>query len=819
MAASTAGPAPSALPSILVQSQLTPVPVSHLPPSHSDYLPVSAASAAANSQSVLGSQAGLVTAARLAAHHHQPVKSAQVSVVAPPPVLRPPELVSHVATAPPPRPSGGTVGTVAPQPQQPQPPPAAAVSSGPPPGIPPLTDVQKRIVAEFKAKISNLPPERQQAYIAQNKMNLIRRLNFQPSQLQILQGGRSQLLPLAVATQNRSLSSQPEAQQPAFGVMPQPLPHPAVLQPHHPGSLAGGTMTALSGQQNKLTPKLPLPTVLPSLDPVPTTIVLPQQKSLESSTLRTIPAPVLPPPISKAKKIAWVESQIRKDQQEAVNPNYKTPFRGREDACKRLLRYHVFEESAPKLAELEAEEAEFERRSEQLVGKYHSMLSKYHILLLQESTRLCSSSEEVMLARYWEAEERGSLAREKEEYVRNNARIEELKTLQLAGAAAAAEIEELDQLLDRMEPSFPPVPPAWAAKYEQVVGRPLDTSKTLNTTKQRVFIRKAETLTPQSQQEISTGVSVKQEEEEDEDGDSDMPQLEDQREFMYRSRHLSCQSSVASPDSLPVVVSATAARKQLEVRVSNVLLRRDSSIESPAFSSTCSPGRPHSAATTGPFSPEGVGGATGATFVGLKFNRTSSGRWSASLKRDLEDDEDDVEEQPHPTPSAACSFVSKRSRTDVTVLSSSTSAVVTATAAAFNDFSDSDEDFSLADVGGGDVVQSMLDRDEEDEDDEDEEEDGDEDDEDEGDYESAGAPKGEFLSETAGRQQAFARPRTETPGSDNDSVQNAINSILDLHERGDVQTPDDLNNLTGLLDSMDDEDEDPTLDAAVKSIL
>ena len=214
-----------------------------------------------------------------------------------------------------------------------------------------------------------------------------------------------------------------------------------------------------------------------------------------------------------------------------------------------------------------------------------------------------------------------------------------------------------------------------------------------------------------------------------------------------------------------------------------------------------------------------MGGATGATFVGLKFNRTSSGRWSASLKRDLEDDEDDVEEQPHPTPSAACSFVSKRSRTDVTVLSSSTSAVVTATAAAFNDFSDSDEDFSLADVGGGDVVQSMLDRDEEDEDDEDEEEDGDEDDEDEGDYDSAGAPKGEFLSETAGRQQAFARPRTETPGSDNDSVQNAINSILDLHERGDVQTPDDLNNLTGLLDSMDDEDEDPTLDAAVKSIL
>jgi hypothetical protein len=55
------------------------------------------------------------------------------------------------------------------------------------------------------------------------------------------------------------------------------------------------------------------------------------------------PPPPLPPPISKAKKIAWVESQVKKDQQEAINPNYTTPFRGREDACKRLLRYHVFE--------------------------------------------------------------------------------------------------------------------------------------------------------------------------------------------------------------------------------------------------------------------------------------------------------------------------------------------------------------------------------------------------------------------------------------------------------------------------------------------
>jgi len=50
-------------------------------------------------------------------------------------------------------------------------------------------------------------------------------------------------------------------------------------------------------------------------------------------------------------------------------------------------------------------------------------------------------------------------------------------------------------------------------------------------------------------------------------------------------------------------------------------------------------------------------------------------------------------------------------------------------------------------------------------------------------------------------------------------VQNAINSILDLPDRGGVQTPDDLNNLHGLLESMERDHSDPTLDAAVNSIL
>jgi hypothetical protein len=498
-----------------------------------------------------------------------------------------------------------------------------------------------------------------------------------------------------------------------------------------------------------------------------------------------------------------------------------------------------------------AEEAEFGLKASQLVGKYQSMLSKYHILLLQESTRLCSSSEEVMLARYWEAEERASLAREKEEYVRNNARIEELKTLHAMGAAAAADVDELEQLLERMEPAFPPVPPAWAAKYEQVVGRPLDMAasqaamRRKEAIKQRVFTRKADKLLlpqqqqptqqQQQQQHVVADVSIKREkvDEEEEEDDCGMPQLEDQREFVYRSRvarhH---QHAATSPDNntLPPPPPVPPAKRLAEVRVSltNVLKRENSEEEessaavlhntnSTAASALISP--PSTAAA-----PEGVcapgPSSSAAVFVGLKFNRTSSGRWSASLKRDLEDGEEEDAAEASTTgdhaghtaagrpfsPGVHHHQVNKRCRLDVAVPSSSSRLI--------NDFnSDSDEDFSLADVGGGHVVQSMLEEEEEEENDDDEDEDDDDDDDDD-DIVERGR---NFLSGTGAA-------RTETPQSDNDSVQNAINSILDMQERGDVQTPEDLRNLTGLLDAMEGEEEegedaDPTLDAAVKSIL
>merc|ERR1711874_299860 len=146
---------------------------------------------------------------------------------------------------------------------------------------------------------------------------------------------------------------------------------------------------------SNLHPIKPMPTIQ-SLNP-PT--LVPQGVSLPVNPLPNEavegPRQGMCPPINKSKKIAWVESQIKKDQQEAVNPNYKTPFRSKEDACKRLLRYHVFDDPDMDSEELTKLDEDFEIKSEFLLTKYQAMLSRYHFLLLQESTRQVSSSEEV----------------------------------------------------------------------------------------------------------------------------------------------------------------------------------------------------------------------------------------------------------------------------------------------------------------------------------------------------------------------------------------------------------------------------------------
>merc|ERR1719319_1584114 len=224
-------------------------------------------------------------------------------------------------------------------------------------------------------------------------MTLIKQLNFHPSQMRLLQ-------------------TQPPA--PPHSQL-RPLP-PTIHEPPHP-VVADFRVIPPGG----LPPRIQVNPLRTSQDAAPTPLLYKKQK----------------------------------DKQEAVNPNYKTPFRSKDDTYKRLLRYHVFDETDSPLSDLIKADEGFSRKSYQLVSNYHSMLSKYHVLLLQESTRLCSSSEEVMLARHWEADERASLAKEKEEHKKVMERLEELEK---KANLTAEERLELVNLTAKAEPDQSPLP-------------------------------------------------------------------------------------------------------------------------------------------------------------------------------------------------------------------------------------------------------------------------------------------------------------------------------------------------------------------------
>ena len=122
-----------------------------------------------------------------------------------------------------------------------------------------------------------------------------------------------------------------------------------------------------------------------------------------------------------------------------------------------------------------------------------------------------------------------------------------------------------------------------------------------------------------------------------------------------------------------------------------------------------------------------------------------------------------------------------------------------------------DEEFSLADVGGNNAaVRSMLENDDDMDDDEMQ---------DELRFDNQSRTSFDHFEASHMRfNGAYPSPNLGSEPRDTDSVQNAINSILDLHDRGGVQTPDDLKNLTGLLDSMESDPSDST-NTAVNSIL
>ncbi|XP_046356783.2 BRD4-interacting chromatin-remodeling complex-associated protein-like isoform X2 [Haliotis rufescens] len=109
--------------------------------------------------------------------------------------------------------------------------------------------------------------------------------------------------------------------------------------------------------------------------------------------------PTKRPAPSDVSKGTLIHQQLGKDQQHAVNPDTKSPFKDYKEACRRLLRYHVFQHHGPKQDAFKKAENVFDTVSEDLLKRSHTMMNKYRLLLLEESMRDRPSAEMVMIQR------------------------------------------------------------------------------------------------------------------------------------------------------------------------------------------------------------------------------------------------------------------------------------------------------------------------------------------------------------------------------------------------------------------------------------
>lgn len=80
-----------------------------------------------------------------------------------------------------------------------------------------------------------------------------------------------------------------------------------------------------------------------------------------------------------------MEQQLKMDQGGATNPDVNTPFTCKRDACKRLVRYHCFNDQVLSPKDLAKADEIFEETAKHLLSKFNSMMNKYTYLLLMES--------------------------------------------------------------------------------------------------------------------------------------------------------------------------------------------------------------------------------------------------------------------------------------------------------------------------------------------------------------------------------------------------------------------------------------------------
>lgn len=77
------------------------------------------------------------------------------------------------------------------------------------------------------------------------------------------------------------------------------------------------------------------------------------------------------------------------DQNGAIKPDIHGPFKDKADACKRLIRYHCFDQPVLSQKDLNKADEIFELTARHFIDKFSRMVDKYRYLLLKESMVKC----------------------------------------------------------------------------------------------------------------------------------------------------------------------------------------------------------------------------------------------------------------------------------------------------------------------------------------------------------------------------------------------------------------------------------------------
>ncbi|XP_055716091.1 mucin-2 isoform X2 [Phlebotomus papatasi] len=123
-----------------------------------------------------------------------------------------------------------------------------------------------------------------------------------------------------------------------------------------------------------------------------------QQIPQNVSQQECVSAPQMSPKM-KIPRQCLFERQLAVDQEGCTNPDTKTPFNSKEDAIKRLIRYHCTYGDGEIEEEVLSEMEAFEKTANQFQDQFNGMINKYQLLLMKESMHHVQTSELMMIDR------------------------------------------------------------------------------------------------------------------------------------------------------------------------------------------------------------------------------------------------------------------------------------------------------------------------------------------------------------------------------------------------------------------------------------